>query len=387
MTNAKGRRLLWLLLPPLLLLLIFIAGFFGLRSDSSYLPALRSLWTENREQSAVLRTLRAEDAVRNGEIRQLRAEGEAKDSQIQDLKKANGERDAQIAALEGDIDDQAARIRELNAALAAAALPEASPSEAGETAPVQAESAPEPDAWGYVDEDGDGLILVPIRGKFMGYMLIVLDPSRVVLGCDPATLGGVGHELGFYVEKAGAVAGVNGGGFADPGGMGNGGMPDSVIAAGGQYYFTGNGPGHGFAGIDDRFVLHVGLSSVAEMNELHIQEGCSYGPVLIRDGQMNSPDRLQSGTNPRTAIGQRSDGAILLLAIEGRQPSRLGCSFRDEAELMLRFGAVNACNMDGGTSSMMWYEGEYINNRAHVVNIRPIPTSWIVLPEGRDGND
>ena len=388
MTNAKGRRLLRLLLPPLLLLLIVLAGFWGLRSDSSYLPALRSLWAENREQRAILRTLRAEDAERSAEIVRLRAEADHKDAQIDRLSEENGERDARIAALEAGNADQDARIRELTEAIAAAALPEAAPSADGDAAPAQdTERVPQPDAWGYTDEDGDGLILVPIRGKFMGYMLIVLDPSRVVLGCDPATLGGVGHELGFYVEKAGAVAGVNGGGFADPGGMGNGGMPDTVIAAGGQYYFTGNGLGHGFAGIDDQYVLHVGLSSVAEMNELHIQEGCGYGPVLIRDGQMNSPDRLRSGTNPRTAIGQRSDGAILLLAVEGRQPSRLGCSYQDEAELMLRFGAVNACNMDGGTSSMMWYEGEYINNRAHVVNIRPIPTSWVVLPEGRDGND
>ena len=271
MTNAKGKRLLRLLLPPLLLLVLFTAGLLGLRSDSSYLPRLQSLRRENREQSAVLRTLRAEDAARNAEIRRLLAENGEKDAQIQILTGENGERDARIAQLDAQAADQAARIQALSQALAGAVLPQATPAREGEPAPAQeAENGPQPDAWGYVDEDGDGLILVPIRGKFMGYMLIVLDPSRVVLGCDPATLGGVGHELGFYVEKADAVAGVNGGGFADPGGMGNGGMPDTVIASGGQYYFTGSGLGYGFAGIDDQYVLHVGLSSVAEMNELHM---------------------------------------------------------------------------------------------------------------------
>ena len=388
MPNKTGSRLLWLLLLPLLLLLILIAGFLGLRSDSSFLPALRSLWAENREQSAILRTLRAEDRARDSELGRLRTENEKKAAQMQGILEENGERDIRIAALNTDLADQSAQLRELTDALDAASLPPAPlAGEPGSTPAPGAESTPQPDAWGYVDEDGDGLILVPIRGKFMGYMLIVLDPSRVVLGCDPATLGGVGHELEFYMEKADAVAGVNGGGFADPGGHGNGGMPDTVIAAGGQYYFTGSGLGYGFAGIDDQYVLHVGLSSIDELNQLHIQEGCGYGPVLIRDGQMNSPDRLRGGTNPRTAIGQRSDGAILLMTAEGRQPSRLGCSFQDEAELMLRFGAVNACNMDGGTSSMMWYQGEYINNRAHVVNIRPIPTAWVVLKEGRDGHD
>ena len=102
---------------------------------------------------------------------------------------------------------------------------------------------------------------------------------------------------------------------------------------------------------------------------------------------MAPEDTLHSGLNPRTAIGQRSDGAILMLVIEGRQPSRLGATYQDEAELMLRFGAVNACNLDGGSSSMMWYNGAYINNSASVIGIRPIPTSFIVLKEGRAGHD
>ena len=76
-----------------------------------------------------------------------------------------------------------------------------------------------------------------------------------------------------------------------------------------------------------------------------------------------------------------------MLVIEGRQPSRLGASYTDLAEVMLRFGAVNAVNLDGGSSSMMYYNGEYINNSASVIGIRPIPTSFVVLKEGRRGND
>ena len=55
------------------------------------------------------------------------------------------------------------------------------------TLPQQApEDKSAADAWGYTDEDGDGLILVPVTGEsFTGHMLIVLDPSRVVLGCIP----------------------------------------------------------------------------------------------------------------------------------------------------------------------------------------------------------
>ena len=95
---------------------------------------------------------------------------------------------------------------------------------------------------------------------------------------------------------------------------------------------------------------------------------------------------LASGLNPRTAIGQRSDGAILMLVIEGRQPNRLGATMTDLAQIMLDFGAMNACNLDGGSSSMMWYDGRYINNTASVIGIRPIPTSFLVLKEGARDN-
>ena len=254
--------------------------------------------------------------------------------------------------------------------------------------PADAEEGPQADEWGYVDEDGDGLILVPIKGKFTGYMLIVLDPSRVVLGCQPKTMGSKGYTVQEYVEMADAVAGINGGSFADEGGKGNGSMPDTLTVHEGEIYCGGSGVGNGFVGIDDNYILHVGISSTQAAQDLHIQEGCSFrpGPVLVINGKLAPEKDLKSGLNPRTAIGQRSDGAILMLVIEGRQPSCLGASYQDVAELMLRNGAVNASNLDGGSSSMMWYNGEYVNNSASVIGIRPIPTSWVVLKEGRDGN-
>ena len=144
--------------------------------------------------------------------------------------------------------------------------------------------------------------------------------------------------------------------------------------------------GKGFVGIDSDYILHVGFKSTEDVREWDIQEGCGYGPILVINGEMVPEENLKSGLNPRTAIGQRSDGAILMLVIEGRQPGRLGASYVDEAELMLRFGAVNACNLDGGSSTMMWFNGEYINNSASVIGIRPIPTSFVVLKEGRNGN-
>ena len=143
------------------------------------------------------------------------------------------------------------------------------------------------------------------------------------------------------------------------------------------------GIGAGFVGIDENDILQVGFSSVTELTDRKIRDGAGYGPVLVVNGDTVEEDLLNSGLNPRTAIGQRSDGAILLLVIDGRQPNSLGATYADEAEIMIRFGAVNACNLDGGSSSLLWFNGEYVNNCASVIGIRPIPTSFVVLKEGK----
>lgn len=249
------------------------------------------------------------------------------------------------------------------------------------------EDGPYTDPWGYTDDDGDGLILVNIKGEsYVGYMLIVLDPSRVVLGCYPESIGLRGYSVQEFVEGLDGVAGINGGGFEDDKGNGNGSIPTTLVVKGGVIYNRGYWIGTGFVGLDKDNILHVGFHSEQDVTDWNIRDGAGFGPVLVINGEALDEKSLASGLNPRTAIGQRSDGAILMLVIEGRQPSRLGATYMDEAEIMLEFGAVNACNLDGGSSSMMWYEGGYINNSASVIGLRPIPTSFVVLKEGQDQN-
>ena len=416
-SKSRLRPGLWIGFGLILLLVLAAAAIIGLRSDSRAQETLRTLHAQGQELSERLRTLSAEGAARDTEIRDLEQQNAEKealirqledeeaqktalaeesaaehgrmDARMEELNAENAEKDTLIKERGADSARRANRIKVLTGEIDSAVLPEApSPRAEEDAASAEAEAGPQPDAWGYVDEDGDGLILVPIKGKFTGYMLIVLDPSRVVLSCEPKMLGSHGYDVQHFVEKEGGVAGINGGSFADPGGRGDGSMPDTLIVSHGEIYCGGQGLGYYFTGIDDQYVLHVGVATAEEAKALHIQEGCCFrpGPILIKDGQMLPAEELVSGLNPRTAIGQRSDGAILLLVTEGRQPNRIGCSFQDAAELMLRFGAVNASNMDGGSSTMMWYEGQYINNRANVINVRYIPTSWVVLKEGRAGN-
>ena len=221
----------------------------------------------------------------------------------------------------------------------------------------------------------------------MGYMMVVLDPSRVIMGSVPAEYGVRGYSVAGMVERFDAVAGINAGGFYDPGGRGNGSIPDTMVVYDGEVYYSELGCSNGFAGFDSNHILHVGWFTADGIRYRNIRYGVGFGPVLVVNGEVANAGQLGSGLNPRTAIGQRSDGAVLMLVIEGRQVSSMGATYLDLAQIMLEYGAVNACNMDGGSSSMMWYEGKYINDCASVVGIRPVPTSFLVLKEGVSGND
>ena len=248
-------------------------------------------------------------------------------------------------------------------------------------------SGPKPDAWGFVDEDGDGIILQEVKGTgYRGYMMIVLDPSRVILGSVPEAYGSHGYKLAAMVDHFDAVAGTNAGGFYDEGGGGNGSVPDTLIVYEGKIYYPELGCGSGFAGFDRNHILHVGKFDVDDIKERDIQYGVGFGPILVLNGEVAYTGHLGSGVNPRTAIGQRSDGAVLMLVVEGRQVASLGATYLDLAQIFLNYGAVNACNMDGGSSSMMWYQGDYVNNCASVIGIRPIPTAFLVMKKGADGN-
>ena len=106
--------------------------------------------------------------------------------------------------------------------------------------------------------------------------------------------------------------------------------------------------------------------------------------MLVSNGVPS--DVSNSGVHPRTALGQRSDGAVLLLVIDGRQAISLGATYQDLVDVFLEYGAVNACNLDGGSSTLMWYNGSYVNNCASVVGIRPVPSTFLVLKEGAKDN-
>lgn len=228
-------------------------------------------------------------------------------------------------------------------------------------------------------EEDDGIEVVDIVGAtYNGKLLIIEDPTRVFVGVPDAYGEGCsGLTVKAMIGKYGAVAGTNAGGFYDPNGNGTGGIPDGIVIYEGELLWGQPGGTYSLAGIDGNGILHVGNMTGAHALEIGVQYAASYGPALVINGQP-AGSRLGGGLNPRTAIGQRADGAMLLLVINGRSIDSLGATLDDLASIMLDHGAVNASNLDGGSSSIMIMEDEYLTSSAYIFGERVVATAILV---------
>lgn len=226
-----------------------------------------------------------------------------------------------------------------------------------------------------------GIEVVDIIGStYNGKMLIISDPKRVFVGVpDRYGEGASGLTVSEMVKKYDSVAGTNAGGFYDPNGQGTGGIPAGIVIYEGEILWGGLWNSYSIAGIDSDGILHVGMMNGQTAMNLDIQYAASYGPALIINGNpCNEKANLGGGLNPRTAIGQRADGAILLLVVNGRSLDSLGATYDDLVEIMLSYGAVNATNLDGGSSSLMIMDGEYLTSSAYMLGERTVATAILV---------
>ncbi|MCH3963046.1 MAG: phosphodiester glycosidase family protein [Clostridium sp.] len=222
--------------------------------------------------------------------------------------------------------------------------------------------------------------------KFKGYMLIIHDPTRVKVGYSKK-LGVAGELTSSIAKDRDAVAAVNGGGFTDSSSedsewTGTGGKPIGLLMSEGKIIYNDiSNPDskHEIMGITEEGQLIVGYHSINDIKKLNVKEAISFGPALVinGDGTIKSGDG-NWGIAPRTAIGQRKDGAILFLVIDGRQSKSIGASLKDIQDIMLQYGAINATNLDGGSSSTMYYEGQVINNPCDPLGERSVPSAVYV---------
>lgn len=217
---------------------------------------------------------------------------------------------------------------------------------------------------------------------FTGIAMVVSDPSRVFIGTPRDTYdGGPGISVPSIADRYGAIAATNGGFFVDTGGHGDGGTPIGCVFSNGKMVYGSAGGFYNLMGFNEEGVLICGYMSGQSAIDLGIRDGLQCNPFLIINGEGVNVGGKGGGLNPRTALGQRADGAVVLLTIDGRQASSLGASMSDMVDVMLSFDVVNAGNLDGGGSTVLYYNGEIQNVVMSIYGARGVPNAVCVRPE------
>ena len=226
------------------------------------------------------------------------------------------------------------------------------------------------------------IVIEEVTGStYKGKIMLISDPSRVKVAVrGEFSENAKGKSVKQMAEENGAIAGINGGWFYDPDGFGTGGLPVGLVISGGKLLYGSLDAKYEVIGFDGSNVLHTGLMTARKALEIGIRDAVCFGPSLIVNGEPITVKGLGSGLNPRSAIGQRADGTVIFLALEGRRASSLGATLNDVISVMMRYGAVNAANLDGGMSSVLYYNGEYITESAGFGGEpRVIPDAFIVV--------
>ncbi len=211
------------------------------------------------------------------------------------------------------------------------------------------------------------------------YKIITIpDPSRVTIKFTPR-LGVRGAPLSEFVEFYGALGGVNAGGFLDGIGYANGAIPDGVAIQDGKILRVQEGlTKFNVIGFNkDNVLICSNGMTLDQIKAADLRCAVSFGPCLILNGK---PLVSKSGEalEPRTAIGQKKDGTILLLCIDGRQLGSRGATYYETMQILLAHGAYNAANLDGGSSSTMNLYGKTVNSPCDILGERNLASAVLV---------
>ncbi len=243
--------------------------------------------------------------------------------------------------------------------------------------------------WG---EYPDGIRVDTVQAAhYTAHVMIVRDPSSVYLSCANGghfSLNRPGASVADQVRTEDAIAGINAGTvYYDPATrQENKNMPSGMVISGSEVVWSTGTPRNGasgFVGFSEDDILIVAETMTQELaRELDIRDGCQFGPVLIMDGKANTGIyNASSGYNARTCIGQRADGTVVFLCIDGPREDSYGGTIQDCIDLLLEYGCVNACNLEGGVYSTMVYGEQTVNAPSLLQEEpQPMPTFWMVRP-------
>ena len=237
------------------------------------------------------------------------------------------------------------------------------------------------------DEGNDLYKIIDIkRDRFKGKMAVIYDPSHVKLGVSKGIGSTLDNSYGQFIttiaSRYNAVLAINGGGFYDPDWNSTGGVPQGIVISEGKIVANNSGTGK-IIGFNKDNKLVLTRMTASQAIKAGIRDAVDFGPFLIVNGKSSYINGNGGwGEAPRSAIAQREDGIVLLLVIDGRQAGSPGADMGDLTRVLLDYGAVNAANLDGGTSSAMELNGEIITNPRNgnfQAKTRPVPNAWLVV--------
>lgn len=215
--------------------------------------------------------------------------------------------------------------------------------------------------------------------EFDCYLVAIYDPKRVhAVSVKNFKSGKILSDL---AKENNAIVAINGGGY-----YWSNYMPSGLIVSEGNLKYASSSDSHVTAAFNEDGVLLAGSFNKNQIADKKITEALSFSPILISNG---NPIKIVgtggSGLNPRTVIAQRKDGIVLFLVVNG-YGSRLswkgrgGVYLNDLLIILQRYGAYNAVNMDGGSSSTLVINGKLINDPCEPVKEGQdyIKSAWIL---------
>ncbi len=224
------------------------------------------------------------------------------------------------------------------------------------------------------------VLLLRVEGSgYIGVLAVAKDPAR--LSVRPSSqLGVTGENAGVIAQNNGGVLAMTGSGFIDPNGNGNGGILAGYAKCNGKEYGNAH-MGWGYK----RLELHednlMYIKDAGDPVDPDTTDAVEFQPALIIDGKIVVDSNCGwTGLHPRACIGQSDKYEVLMLVIEGRMPWRsTGTHVIECAEILKRHGCMQAMNLDGGTSAIMWYDGEYVTkcSNQNTPKGRPLPTAFV----------
>lgn len=223
--------------------------------------------------------------------------------------------------------------------------------------------------------------------RFDGYILEINNPSSVKVGVTKK-LGKVGQRTSEIAEDNGAIAAINGGAFYDQSPNGNfagtGAFPGGITISDGKLIENNikEDEKSEIVGFTEDGILMIGDYTYRELKKMHVTQAVSFGAInskLIINGKPQIRGDGGLGLNPRTAIAQKRDGTVIFLVIDGRGIVKEGASLREIQDILLKRGAWNAYNLDGGSSTTMYHNGQVINNPSNWDGERTVATAFYVI--------